>query len=1026
MSDVFDLKDREEMMVIEINFGSRKDNINVCFGDDPVELAEEFVLKHSLKDKFIPSIAGHIDAVIEEFKKNNATSQPQAPVDGRDDGGSQEDINRLRSKANVNSGEKMMPMVESDIGLANSREHEQSHAVDENKPIEREEEEPQEQGAHLFNKLKAKWKLPKGSKTNSIRPSSTNNASGTEQNHGHLTKSRQITVSANGAINKHDFMENKILNNYLGSKSANERLYHSAAWMKEKAKARIRYEENRIDQSLAEGQFKLKGKSEVLARNRTRLASENSSICERLYTEGILDKERKLKLENSSPVIAEEWSCAQCGTYHKISALAIMKTKRVCTECGWDQEGRSPFKPINIARELMPDNAISNVKENADVKVSSIHAVLHADRQSKDLKRIEFMRKRRQNEDEITSDGRVPFKPSLPEVSEEIVRRRKELTSNNLVSETGMDDLGEYLQKPATERLYSRHLLAKNISAIEKEIKGNKATVEEMNHFINRLVYEYKDKQQRNEALATDLHTYDYHADQPYFQPRLNPFARLDLVTGQTQWNRKGNLEGLLERCDQMALRREQITEEYRSREQKELEESKANTNEMSEKILSEATNKSIEEMFKLLFATEQLKNSKNKNAWDNLTPAKLSQMILGMSDIKDKTIDLDDMVVAIMVPEVAKLLEDVAQESVEQSKEVDDNFVNFETFKKLVLKCLRRREGTGKRYIYVRNKSRHDDNGNPSKIDNYPFKPDLSHNKYVRRKDADIPIEDFFIKEAERAAYRLDESKRMVEQERSEVYTFKPEVIKPPKYIKAKYREVGAAIQKPKLTSRVNGKGRRDTTKDKHTTHVGPSSKKKTNSVYTVNANTSPVPKPVQRKVKIVETEQKNDQSIKDDDSVQLTPFTKHIFKSVMDSGATNAASPASTYSTNIFYHTDASPTLDDPTAVLTNIADITGDTSPTRGEAIDFGGEIAEENDSSIDKSEGSMLRSPELKVSDMEKVSPQQQGSTVEVAVEDLLEDSDKPSPWYENGQWHSETSDGLKNLGLNDSDSEEVEA
>ena len=61
-----------EMVVLEINFGKgRKDDILVHFGDNPMDLAEQFVAKHSLKDSAVAAICATLEQTIADFKEEN-------------------------------------------------------------------------------------------------------------------------------------------------------------------------------------------------------------------------------------------------------------------------------------------------------------------------------------------------------------------------------------------------------------------------------------------------------------------------------------------------------------------------------------------------------------------------------------------------------------------------------------------------------------------------------------------------------------------------------------------------------------------------------------------------------------------------------------------------------------------------------------------------------------------------------------------------------------------------------------------
>ena len=65
-----------EMVVLEINFGKgRKDDILVHFGDNPRDLAEQFVAKHLLKKSAVPAICATLEQTIADFRSENDHSK---------------------------------------------------------------------------------------------------------------------------------------------------------------------------------------------------------------------------------------------------------------------------------------------------------------------------------------------------------------------------------------------------------------------------------------------------------------------------------------------------------------------------------------------------------------------------------------------------------------------------------------------------------------------------------------------------------------------------------------------------------------------------------------------------------------------------------------------------------------------------------------------------------------------------------------------------------------------------------------
>lgn len=71
-----------EMVVLEINYGNgRKDDVVVYYGDDPRDLAKQFVEKHSLKVSAISAICSTLEQTIADFKaENDPSSYFESPI----------------------------------------------------------------------------------------------------------------------------------------------------------------------------------------------------------------------------------------------------------------------------------------------------------------------------------------------------------------------------------------------------------------------------------------------------------------------------------------------------------------------------------------------------------------------------------------------------------------------------------------------------------------------------------------------------------------------------------------------------------------------------------------------------------------------------------------------------------------------------------------------------------------------------------------------------------------------------------
>ena len=307
-----------------------------------------------------------------------------------------------------------------------------------------------------------------------------------------------------------------------------------------------------------------------------------------------------------------------------------------------------------------------------------------------------------------------------------------------------------------------------------------------------------------------------------------------------------------------------------------------------------------------------------------------------GITDLDVCTLNLDTMEESIMVPEVGHILAAVkARHNLKKTnKDGDDvenkNHISFKVFRGLVLQILRQREGGGKSYVYVPKKQpKRARETIAEEMKACTFKPAFttSHETGYRRRDADLPIEDALMKKAERTKLRIEESRRIAEEQALEELSFQPVFHKPPKNIKARYREIGSRLQTKSdgqsrvITVESGGGGRQPaaSAEEERSGKVGGGSPASPKLIGSPVRSGAP-PETIQFQ--------------------SFTPFAKHVIRAAgPDSAATERASPSSSYSTNIFYH----PSLDPPTLEnaevegTKSIADVNA-ISPPRAISIDF----------------------------------------------------------------------------------------
>ena len=1034
-STMEELKGREEMVVIEINFGSQKDEVKVHFGDDPFELARVFTSRHCLKEKYIKAVAQHIQQAIDEFKKSSSEVQHQEPLD-------ESALDDLGGGFGEVTGELMMPPAEPEGEIHDYEDTEEEE--EDAEPDEFAEEAAQE---NIFNKLKEQW----GARTAAAAAAAVEGETKKE-----LTVKRQMTVSrttAGSSSSAHT--KSTAQGRWVSpSKSVNERLYRSADWRRKKREDSIKQHANEVEKAIAEQQHKISAKSNQLAKHRQ---GRFVGVGDRLYHNGIKDKERKIKLEqkgHSPSSRAHDWSCALCGKYHSVPGLVAIKPNFVCAECGWNQGDGMPFKPVNIGLELMPDDLAANFHLQAK-GVEKIHDELHADWKTQKVKRVQHLRKHRQEESK-----HIPFAPTIPEVSEEIIRRQKKLTAAargdaelmRSRSQLGPDvdglsgramAIGKYLQKPASDRLYKTNLTwVPGGETKRKNTKGDEkpnvpvVTEKYMGEFVNRLVYEYEDKETRKDLARADFYSYDHKSNQPLFQPRLNPFARLDLVTGQSDLpGFKPTLSGLLERCQRTTEQRDRDVAEFLEWEKMERKANRATALPQSEKILEDSLHNSIKEMFRLLAATERVKLRRGASNLSNddhlLTPQVLTNLAQEITDLDACVLNVNAMEEAIMVPELGEVLALVkviraeerrrneGEENTGVTNTVEESAVDnisYSVFYRLVRKVLKMREGGGKTYMYVPRKQPVVTRAMIEKeVENMTFNPKIPEGSESwasrRRRDPGVDIADSLMAKAEKTKARLHDIRRQEAAEAKNEFSFRPTTFKNPKHVQPRYRQPGTRTNRPGNRSPPVATKESGNSETRAGMPQEPSAAK--------GLGKSPP--------KSLEFE-------------SFTPFSKHV----MQSSASERASPSSSYSSNIFYHPDMPPpSIEDSDGAGDTYAAETA-VSPTQATKLNFDEERVDkaiteqdqnENSSPIEKIDRKAPRSVHLIISDEgDVITPPGTGANkstrlpksndpVPTTSSPSKAGDEKSSPWYEDGQWHTTANIMGAVLSLSDSDDED---
>jgi len=343
-------------------------------------------------------------------------------------------------------------------------------------------------------------------------------------------------------------------------------------------------------------------------------------------------RREKLHAEKVGEGPMEEWSCARCGMFHKLPSTNIFSNNNnlECPNCKFLQSAAIPHHPVNIAVELGsidPQEVLSKRWQgNTDGNID-LHEYLFANSKLQ-AKKINNLRSQWAD-----IDLRLPFKPVIPESSEQILKSKKDEKAAVALSlkkkakndKPGDQDLetGEYFHIPAAERLFKYKLKSNNPAPRKKiEISGcyeqemqdaPKRSNSEVEMLTSRLTYEYREKESRRQQAVAETYI-DPKTKQPLFKPIVIPAPSRDQGISTIMKNsqdiepkKRDVFTELLQHSDvKIRTRILQQQRHHEAIEDKMIKE-RATALPQSEQILKEATDRSIEEMYRLLIATSSM-----------------------------------------------------------------------------------------------------------------------------------------------------------------------------------------------------------------------------------------------------------------------------------------------------------------------------------------------------------------------------------------------------------------------------------
>jgi hypothetical protein len=196
-------------------------------------------------------------------------------------------------------------------------------------------------------------------------------------------------------------------------------------------------------------------------------------VTERLYTKGIKDREKRMKVTdefNHFPKPPQEWSCVKCGTiqllhydnlreklekdgaYDKNNIAEMIR----CSSCGFEWTDQPTFKPVNIALDY--HNKTTTLENLGSLRLSlkdgDLHEYLYKNPKL-NKKKYDFVVAQHMAEDR----HRMTFKPAPNAESEQILSTLKNITidmekSASTCYPEEKIKIGEYFRKAPHERLY--------------------------------------------------------------------------------------------------------------------------------------------------------------------------------------------------------------------------------------------------------------------------------------------------------------------------------------------------------------------------------------------------------------------------------------------------------------------------------------------------------------------------------------------------------------------------------------------
>lgn len=593
----------------------------------------------------------------------------------------------------------------------------------------------------------------------------------------------------------------------------------------------------------------------------------------RLYESGLEAKSRRIKQSdkfNSFPRPPSQWSCVRCGNIQSLSLERLYSCAKknsesyigtvICEKCGYKGEDYPTYQPVNLALSSPPKGSIAEElsksiensrrwQENNDDNAGTIHDFLYKHPRINERRYDQIMKILQEEE-----DRKMPFRPSLPEESERIISEFIHVSQQGAPEKA---QVGEYFRKPPVERLYKgeapqirKHretgtifirprkehipfIFTGIVHGGRKPVYGKpiesktlrtykpkspkRVNPQGWEEIVQHLLDEEKERLERLRQRGNEYHSVDWRTGQALYKPKLPEPLVVDgkVVSPQLP---ASSFEDILLKEKQRRQRKEA---EERRRQMAELESlnqrARVVTNPQSAAIVDEATDRGIEEIFKVLLASVQFNFSEEL---DLDRAYEITKLANEMHDWRERLLDIALVKQCMLIPNVMDLVVEAIQAHFQQEhenrmalgSELDNNSVgpnmslSYEIFRQSMLNCIKHRRSLGLHYAVAARKR--DSLGmelSRRREEESTFAPDTSRSQSTVEVTRSTlkPVEEHLIQHGAKVKSKTDHARTVSAQAKeSVVYDFKPQLIKPPPYVKPRYRGVASKSASVSISS--------------------------------------------------------------------------------------------------------------------------------------------------------------------------------------------------------------------------------